>query len=165
MGTGPISCLLLGISSDYARPITGQVTEVTWPVIGWAQPEFTPSDTRKTSPGVTIVGSPFTFHQSPPPLHTPTPPPPPPPPKPLPGAAPPWSPPVMAPDASQHPTIAVSTAALLADGHWLIPYWSALQPSGSILLIPMCLAVRDQLRLQLLVRWKPPKHVRMQMGW
>ena len=111
MGTGPISCLLLGISSDYARPITGQVTEVTWPVIGWAQPEFTPSDTRKTSPGVTIVGSPFTFHQSPPPLHTPTPPPPPPPPKPLPGAPPPWSPPVMAPDASQHPTIAVSTCS------------------------------------------------------
>ena len=28
----------LRVSSDYAQPITGQVTEVTWPVIGWAQP-------------------------------------------------------------------------------------------------------------------------------
>ena len=28
--------LLLGVSSGCARPITGQVTSVTWPVIGWA---------------------------------------------------------------------------------------------------------------------------------
>ena len=40
---GPVFCLLLGVSSDYAQPITGQVTEVTCPVIGRAQPELTPS--------------------------------------------------------------------------------------------------------------------------
>ena len=34
---GPIFCLLLGISSGCARPITGQVTSINWPVIGWAQ--------------------------------------------------------------------------------------------------------------------------------
>ena len=33
---GPVFCLLLGVSSGCARPITGQVTLVTWPVIGWA---------------------------------------------------------------------------------------------------------------------------------
>ena len=33
---GPVFCLLLGVSSGCARPITGQVTSVTWPVIGWA---------------------------------------------------------------------------------------------------------------------------------
>ena len=36
MTTGPVFCLLLGVSSGCARPITGQVTSVTWPVIGWA---------------------------------------------------------------------------------------------------------------------------------
>ena len=55
-----IFCLLLGVSSDYAQPITGQVTEVTCPVIGRAQPELTPSKRQKTGPelvftrGVTI---------------------------------------------------------------------------------------------------------------
>ena len=44
--TWSVFCLLLGVSSDYAQPITGQVTEVTCPVIGWAQPEFTPSKTE-----------------------------------------------------------------------------------------------------------------------
>ena len=39
---GPVLCLLLRVSSDYAQPITGQVTEVTCPVIGRAQPELTP---------------------------------------------------------------------------------------------------------------------------
>ena len=34
--SGPVLCLLLGVSSGCARPITGQVTSVTWPVIGWA---------------------------------------------------------------------------------------------------------------------------------
>ena len=34
---GPGFCLLLGVSSDHPQPITGQVTEVTCPVIGWAQ--------------------------------------------------------------------------------------------------------------------------------
>ena len=34
MCPGHIFCLLLGVSSDYAQPITGQVTEVTCPVIG-----------------------------------------------------------------------------------------------------------------------------------
>ena len=33
--TGPVFCLLLGVSSGCAWPITGQVTSVTWPVIGW----------------------------------------------------------------------------------------------------------------------------------
>ena len=37
--------------SDYAQPITGQVTEVTWPVIGRAQPELTPSKRQKMGPG------------------------------------------------------------------------------------------------------------------
>ena len=47
---GPVFCLLLGVSSDYAQPITGQVTEVTCPVIGRAQPELTPSKRQKTGP-------------------------------------------------------------------------------------------------------------------
>ena len=34
-GSGPVLCLLLRVSSGFARPITGQVTSVTWPVIGW----------------------------------------------------------------------------------------------------------------------------------
>ena len=33
---GPVFCLLVRVSSDCVRPITGQVTSVTWPVIGWA---------------------------------------------------------------------------------------------------------------------------------
>ena len=49
---GPGFCLLLGVSSDYAQPITGQVTEVTCPVIGRAQPELTPSTRQKTGPGL-----------------------------------------------------------------------------------------------------------------
>ena len=48
---GSVFCLLLGISSDYPQPITGQVTEVTCPVIGRAQPELTPSKRQKTGPG------------------------------------------------------------------------------------------------------------------
>ena len=39
--SGPIFCLLFGVSSHYAQPITGQVTEVTYHVIGQAQPELT----------------------------------------------------------------------------------------------------------------------------
>ena len=49
---GPIFYLLLGVSSDYAQPITGQVTEVTCPVIGRAQPELTLSKRQKTGPDV-----------------------------------------------------------------------------------------------------------------
>ena len=41
MTLGPIFCLLLGVSSDYAQPITGQISEVTCPVIGQAQHELT----------------------------------------------------------------------------------------------------------------------------
>ena len=48
---GPIFCLLLGVSPDYAQPITGQVSEVTCPVIGQAQPELTPSKRQKMGPG------------------------------------------------------------------------------------------------------------------
>ena len=48
--SGPIFCLLLGVRSDYAQPITVQVTEVTCPVIGWAQPELTPIPRKKKCP-------------------------------------------------------------------------------------------------------------------
>ena len=48
--SGPVFCLFLGVSSDYAQPITGQVTEVTCPVIGRAQPELTPSKRQKMGP-------------------------------------------------------------------------------------------------------------------
>ena len=48
---GPVFCLLLRVSSDYAQPITGQVTELTRPVIGRAQPELTPSKGQKTGLG------------------------------------------------------------------------------------------------------------------
>ena len=48
--SGSVFCLLLGVSSDYAQPITGQVTEVTCPVIGRAQPELTPSKRQKAGP-------------------------------------------------------------------------------------------------------------------
>ena len=44
-------CLLIGVSSDYAQSITGQVTEVTCPVIGRAQPGLTLSKRQKTDPG------------------------------------------------------------------------------------------------------------------
>ena len=47
----PAFCLLLGVSSDYAQPITDQVTEVTCPVIGRAQPELTPSKRQKMGSG------------------------------------------------------------------------------------------------------------------
>ena len=36
---------------NYAQPITGQVTEVTCPVIGCAQPELTPNKRQKMGPG------------------------------------------------------------------------------------------------------------------
>ena len=45
--SGPVFCLLLGVSSNYAQPITGQVTEVTCPVIGRAQPELSPRKRQK----------------------------------------------------------------------------------------------------------------------
>ena len=48
--TWTVFCLLLGVSSDYAPPITGQVTEVTCHVIGRAQPQLTPSKRQKTGP-------------------------------------------------------------------------------------------------------------------
>ena len=50
--SGPVFCLMLGVSSVYAQPITGQVTEVTCPVIGRAQPELTPSKRQKTGPAL-----------------------------------------------------------------------------------------------------------------
>ena len=53
--SGPVFCLLLGVSSDYAQPITGQVTEVTCPVIGRAQPELTPSKRQKTGPDMYVL--------------------------------------------------------------------------------------------------------------
>ena len=36
MMAGTVFCILLGVSSGCAWPITGQVTSVTWSVIGWA---------------------------------------------------------------------------------------------------------------------------------
>ena len=36
MRPGPVFCLLLGVSPGCARPITGQVISITWPVICWA---------------------------------------------------------------------------------------------------------------------------------
>ena len=47
---GPVFCLLLGVSSYYAQPITGQVTEVTCHVIGRAQLQLIPSKGQKTDP-------------------------------------------------------------------------------------------------------------------
>ena len=49
--SGPVFCLMLRVSSDSAQSITGQVTEVTCPVIGRAQPELTLSKSQKTGPG------------------------------------------------------------------------------------------------------------------
>ena len=54
--TGAVFCLLLGVSSGCARPITGQVTSVTWPVIGWAYSELPPSKRQKTGPVLWISG-------------------------------------------------------------------------------------------------------------
>ena len=50
--SGCVFCLLLRVSSDYAQPITGQVTEVTCPVMVRAQSELTPRKRQKTGPGV-----------------------------------------------------------------------------------------------------------------
>ena len=50
MKPGPVFCILLRVSSDYAQPITGQVTKVTCPVIGRAQPELTLSKRQKMGP-------------------------------------------------------------------------------------------------------------------
>ena len=49
---GPVFCLLLRVSSDCTQLITGQVTKVTCPVIGQAQPELTPSKRQKMSPDI-----------------------------------------------------------------------------------------------------------------
>ena len=46
-------CLLLGVSSDCAWPIAGQVTSVAWPVIGWAQTELTLRKRQKMGPDST----------------------------------------------------------------------------------------------------------------
>ena len=48
--TGPIFCPLLGVSSDYAQLTTGQVTEITCPAIGQAQPKLTVTKRQKTGP-------------------------------------------------------------------------------------------------------------------
>ena len=51
---GPVFCPLLGVSSDYAQPITGQVTEVNCPMIGQVQPELTWSKREKMDPGLCV---------------------------------------------------------------------------------------------------------------
>ena len=48
-------CLLLGVSPDWARPIMGQVTSVTWPVIGWALFELTLTKRQKMGPGPFVL--------------------------------------------------------------------------------------------------------------
>ena len=48
--SGPVVGLLLEVSPDYAQSISGQVTEVTCPVMGRAQHELTPSKRQKTGP-------------------------------------------------------------------------------------------------------------------
>ena len=58
---GPVFCLLLGVSSDYAQPFTGQVTEVTCPVIGWAQLELTPNKRQKMGPGLNVTRSKYSM--------------------------------------------------------------------------------------------------------
>ena len=50
VASGPVFCLLLRVCSVYAQPITGQVTDVTCPVIGRAQPELTLSKRQNTGP-------------------------------------------------------------------------------------------------------------------
>ena len=53
-----VFCLLLTVSSDYAQPITGmwlKCWQVTWPVIGWAQPELTLSKRQKNGPWAALV--------------------------------------------------------------------------------------------------------------
>ena len=50
--SGPVCYLLLGVSSHYAQPITGQVTQVTCPVTDQAQPELTPDKRYKTGQGL-----------------------------------------------------------------------------------------------------------------
>ena len=47
--SGPFICLSLRVSSVYAQPIIGQVTEVTCPVNGQAQPELTLSKRQNWS--------------------------------------------------------------------------------------------------------------------
>ena len=50
--SGSILCHLLRVSSDYAQPITGQVTKLTCPVIGQAEPELTLSKGQKMGPDI-----------------------------------------------------------------------------------------------------------------
>ena len=63
----PVFFFLLEVSSNYARSITGQVTEVTCPAIGRAQPELTPSKrqkmglVRKNQMSVYVFGIPSWF--------------------------------------------------------------------------------------------------------
>ena len=47
---------LAGSKLSYAQPITGQVTEVTCPVIGRAQPELTPSKGHRKQAESEITG-------------------------------------------------------------------------------------------------------------
>ena len=46
--TWHVFCLFLRVSSEYVQPITGQVTDVTCPVIGRAQPDLPPSKKQIT---------------------------------------------------------------------------------------------------------------------
>ena len=47
---GPLVCLLHGVSSGCARPITRQITSVTWPLICRAYSEIAPSERQKSNP-------------------------------------------------------------------------------------------------------------------
>ena len=65
--SGPVLCFLLGVSSGCACPITGQVTSVTWPVIGSAWSKLNPCRRQKTGPDKAHLSSWATYSLS---LHT-----------------------------------------------------------------------------------------------
>ena len=46
-----LDSIWIGVSSDYVQPITAQVTEVTCPMIGRAQPGLILNKRQKTNPG------------------------------------------------------------------------------------------------------------------
>ena len=54
---GPFS-VLLGVNSGYAQPMTGQVTEVTCPVIGQAQPKLTPTENGPSTNANLVINIP-----------------------------------------------------------------------------------------------------------
>ena len=62
--TGPVFGLLLGLSSRSARPITGQVISVTWPMISWAKSDLFVGKREKTGPGQVFLPQEWSVLQS-----------------------------------------------------------------------------------------------------